>query len=51
MKNHLKGGEGILRKLRDENNEKSHKKTLNSERLLNIKKILNEGPSKRDTSK
>jgi hypothetical protein len=51
MKINYRGGEGILRKLKDENSEKSHIKTLNGERLLNIKKILNEGPSKSDTGK
>lgn len=44
------GGVGILRKLSKDNPEKSTIKSLNSERLLNIKKILAEGQSKNDTS-
>ena len=44
------GGVGILRKLRNDNPEKSTIKSLNGERLLNIKKIMAEGQSKNDTS-
>ena len=39
----------MLRKLKDDNSEKSTIKSLNGERLLNIKKILGDGRSKSDT--
>ena len=43
------GGDDILRKLKDNNPEKSIVKTLNGERLLNIKKILGDDQSESDT--
>ncbi len=43
------GGDGILKKLKHNDPKKSIVKTLNGERLLNIKKILGDDQSKSDT--